>query len=396
MSEQEVAFYLRQPSTIRYSCEQVLAFARADKLKAWQLNESAWNPLLDFVHQCITKNYPKGNIPWHSRIRHIDCDGTNRWQELSKKLNDSRASLFEYVMVSVLVDAGAGSKWKYRLNGKAFSRSEGLAIACHQLFCQGFFSNAAAKDPYRVDGGKLQSLTMQDLEQGFSVSEQNPLLGITGRLELLQRLGELIGKGRLADCLEPLLGSAFAITAGEIDIAKMFPKLLETFSSIWPEGYILEGQNLGDIAPYPGIKAKIKGAEGIVAFHKLSQWLCYSLADAANTLGHRVVNIDCLTGLPEYRNGGLFLDLGLIRAKHSVDVTKEYSPQSIEIIEWRALTVALLDELLLQWNKRYPQQRLNLAQLLQGGTWSAGREIARKLRKEGGSPLLVASKGSLF
>jgi hypothetical protein len=38
-----------------------------------------------------------------------------------------------------------------------------------------------------------------------------------------------------------------------------------------------------------------------------------------------------------------------------------------------------------------------MAQLLQGGTWSAGREIARSLRPpDGPSPIAVAADGTLF
>jgi hypothetical protein len=43
-------------------------------------------------------------------------------------------------------------------------------------------------------------------------------------------------------------------------------------------------------------------------FHKLSQWLTYSLLEPFEWAGVPVHGLDALTGLPEYRNGGLLLD----------------------------------------------------------------------------------------
>ena len=42
--------------------------------------------------------------------------------------------------------------------------------------------------------------------------------------------------------------------------------------------------------------------------HKLSQWLAYSLIEPLQRAGIAVTDIDGLTGLAEYRNGGLFID----------------------------------------------------------------------------------------
>ena len=49
--------------------------------------------------------------------------------------------------------------------------------------------------------------------------------------------------------------------------------------------------------------------ECLVPFHKLSQWLSYSLIESLERSGLKVLHIDQLTGLAEYRNGGLFVDL---------------------------------------------------------------------------------------
>ena len=54
-------------------------------------------------------------------------------------------------------------------------------------------------------------------------------------------------------------------------------------------------------------------------FHKLSQWLAYSLIEPLQWAGFAVDDIDGLTGLPEYRNGGLFLDIGVLRLKNPAE-----------------------------------------------------------------------------
>ena len=68
------------------------------------------------------------------------------------------------------------------------------------------------------------------------------------------------------------------------------------------------------------------------------------------------------------------------------------------VVEWRALTVALLDRLadLVRARLGVTPERLPLAKVLQGGTWNAGRVLAQQLRADGGPPLSVISDGTVF
>jgi hypothetical protein len=93
-----------------------------------------------------------------------------------------------------------------------------------------------------------------------------------------------------------------------------------------------------------------------------------------------------MTGLPEYRNGGLFLDSGVIALKDSADRAKAHEVSSPLVVEWRALTVALLDEVGALIRQRLGRSRdeLPLAKVLEGGSWAAGRRIAREKRVDGG------------
>jgi len=83
----------------------------------------------------------------------------------------------------------------------------------------------------------------------------------------------------------------------------------------------------------------------LVPLHKLSQWLTYSLVEPLEESGLTISDLDRLTGLAEYRNGGLFVDLEVLVPRHPAVSAVVHSPESEVVVEWRALTVALLDSL---------------------------------------------------
>ena len=173
--------------------------------------------------------------------------------------------------------------------------------------------------------------------------------------------------------------------------------LLEAMASIWPSGLRLNGIAIGDAGRHPAIRTGDM-TEGIVPFHKLSQWLAYSLIEPLEIAGVTVAGLDELTALPEYRNGGLLVDLGVIRPRKETDLQRRHDVYSELVVEWRALTVILMDRLLpLLRAKLGLNSGFSLPHMLQGGTWSAGRKIALKLRPpDGPSPLPVAADGTVF
>jgi hypothetical protein len=115
-------------------------------------------------------------------------------------------------------------------------------------------------------------------------------------------------------------------------------------------------------------------------------------------LGLSVTDVDRLTGLAEYRNGGLFLDLGLLRLRTRAIAAVPHPPTATVIVEWRGLTVALLDKLADRLRQRWQMDatQLPLAKVLQGGTWQAGRTIAQERRPDGSPPLRLISDGTVF
>jgi hypothetical protein len=111
-----------------------------------------------------------------------------------------------------------------------------------------------------------------------------------------------------------------------------------------------------------------------------------------------VTDIDGLTGLAEYRNGGLFVDGGVLVPRDLADAARAHEVGDPLVVEWRALTVALLDRLALAVRARLNRGAadLPLAKILQGGTWAAGRELAFARRADGSPPLKIISDGTVF
>src|SRR5262249_48311434 len=156
---------------------------------------------------------------------------------------------------------------------------------------------------------------------------------------------------------------------------------------IWPGRIMLAGMPLGDTWLHSTIR-RSDATGGLVPLHKLSQWLAYSLIEPLRSAGMQVSEIDGLTGLAEYRNGGLFVDFNVLVLR---DPAQALLPQPVDselIVEWRALTVALLDLLapLVREELGLAAEIFPLACVLEGGSWAAGRKIAKEKRADGGPP----------
>ena len=83
-----------------------------------------------------------------------------------------------------------------------------------------------------------------------------------------------------------------------------------------------------------------------------------------------------------------------------MEVVPLFTADDDVIVEWRALTVGFLDDLLAEVNLLLGLQgdkKLSLAQMLEAGTWKGGREIAEVSRpntKE--PPIMILSDGTVF
>jgi hypothetical protein len=101
--------------------------------------------------------------------------------------------LIDLFLVSVLLDAGAGTRWSYKSpeSGKAFGRSEGLAVASLEMFKAGTFSSNECQ-PFQVDAAGLKRITVESLAMRLQVTKSNPMAGLEGRAGLLIRLSEAL------------------------------------------------------------------------------------------------------------------------------------------------------------------------------------------------------------
>jgi hypothetical protein len=397
-------------AAVRDSAERLLALALRGALDEWTVDLDRLEPTAEFVAGVIRERYPRLDVPLHSRWRHFVFGARDLWKELVARADWHSAeaaarAAFDLVIVSVLLDAGAGAGWRYRdaATGLAAARSEGLALASLRWFESGGIS-ANPNDPYRVDASALRRIDAHSLRRALQAGDGNELLGLEGRAALLNRLGAVMESRpdlyAVADSPRP--GGLFdALRARAVNrrlpAGAILQTLLEALGPIWQARPRLNGVSLGDCWPHPALAGN-RPEHGYAALHKLSQWLAYSLIEPLEDAGILVTHMQQLTGLAEYRNGGLFVDMGVLVPRDPAAASKQYSVADPFIVGWRALTVALLDRLLPLVAERLEltPEEFPLARLLEGGTWAAGRRIAQRQRADGGPPFQVLSDGTVF
>jgi len=372
------------------------------------------------------------SVPPHGRWQHFDVGGRPRIDQLLASwpsqidAQERTRRLIDLFLVSVLLDAGAGSKWSYKSkeSGRIYRRSEGLAVASLEMFKAGLFSSDPT-EPCQVDGAGLKRLNVEQLAKGLQVSGSNPIAGLEGRTGLLMSLADALNNQDLFGVdARPgnMLGSLLSLTSSSsqltvrmsadyllshpstqassvpiVPLPTLWSVLIDGLSSIWPATRTqIDGISLGDAWPCSSMphSPPAEPWENIVPFHKLTQWLCYSLMVPMTKLLHiHFAGAELLTGLPEYRNGGLLIDTGLLTLKETeskrgleayrrnamlegqpnMEVVPLFNASDDVIVEWRAVTVGFLDELLGEVNRmlglKSKGDALTLAQMLEAGTW---------------------------
>lgn len=351
--------------------------------------------------------------------------------------------LLDLFLVSVLLDAGAGTKWQYKSkeSGRIYRRSEGLAVASLEMFKAGCFSSDP-REPCQVDSAGLKKLDVSIMARGLQVNENNPIDGLEGRTNLLLRLGEalqnqevfglearpgnMLGRSdsqfpsRRLTQIDYLLShpTTQASSVPIIPLPTLWNTLMESLTPIWPATRTqIDGFPIGDAWPCSVMPSHPTHPwENIVPFHKLTQWLTYSLMVPMTKLLHvHFAGAELLTGLPEYRNGGLFIDTGLLTLKPedqkrglaqyernaqlkgqpSMEVVPMFTADDDVIVEWRAVTVGLLDDLLADVNNLLGlsgSDKLNLAQMLEAGSWKVSRTTGRTFRDGANKVYRAAAK----
>ena len=127
---------LRSPRTIRARAAQLYALGVRGELAHFSVDEARLPEVAQLTARITQKRYPDLRVPPHSRFTHFDAGGVPRMAALERDLaglpaRERARRLTELVVVSVLLDAGAGSQWRFveHATGTVLGRSEGLAIA---------------------------------------------------------------------------------------------------------------------------------------------------------------------------------------------------------------------------------------------------------------------------
>jgi hypothetical protein len=394
---------LLSAAAVRERAHEMLDIALGGGVDGWAVDLGRLEGAAELTAAVTRERYPDLAIPFHARWRHFVAGEPALAAEGGAAARGRAA--FDLVILSVLLDAGAGADWRYldRSSGETFGRSEGLAVASQRMFETGAFS-ADPSSPLRADGAALSGLDAANLARGFQVEEANPMVGLEGRTALLRRLGEqvLARPDLFASAGDPRPGGLFDALAarahgGRLPASAILDLLLEALGPIWADRLVIDGIPLGDCWRHPAIR-RSDASDGLVPLHKLSQWLAYSLIEPLEASGIEVVEIDGLTGLAEYRNGGLFVDTGVLRLADPEAATRSYHVSDPLIVAWRSMTVALLDRLapLVRARLGVSDQAFPLARMLEGGSWVAGRRIAAERRADGGPPFTIISDGTVF
>ena len=410
MGDTEAARSLLSARAVRERAHEMLAAGLRGDLAHFTVDLESLGIAAHVVSELTRVSYPDGNVPFHARWRHFVLGGRDLWAERAVQAfwfspaARARAE-FDLAIVSVLLDAGAGPSWKYldSATEQVVARSEGLGVASLRMFEAGAFS-ADPADPLRADAVRLTQLHSDNIAHGFQSMVGNRLVGVEGRTALLAGLGAVVAAkpdvfARIDGARPGGLYDHLAAQAedGRLAAPRILEAVLTHLGGIWPSRLTLGGVPLGDTWRHPAIK-RDDATNGLVPIHKLSQWLSYSLIEPLQWSGITVTDIDGLTGLAEYRNGGLFVDADVLRLRNPEEAIHPNPVDSELVVEWRALTVALLDEIAALIRKRsgLTIDEFPLARVLEGGTWAAGRRLAREKRPGGDPPIAVVSDGTVF
>ncbi|KAI5857489.1 DUF1688-domain-containing protein [Durotheca rogersii] len=458
----DAAGYLRSLGAVRERSRLVTERALGNALHHFDVDMAKFPDVVSFVCGIIKRDFdpPFSSIPSHGRYQHFCVGGRDRIANLLSTFAESVDSteqcrrLIDLFLVSVLLDAGAGTTWSFKSaeNGRIYRRSEGLAIASLEMFKTGIFSGNQ-NNKFQVDKDGLAKLTVDQLAKGLQSRPGSEVAGLEGRAQLLIRLGDALSRspeifgneGRPGHIVDYLLAHPTTQASSNpiVVLPVLWDALMAGLAPIWPPSRTaINGVSLGDawpcssmpqptptptsptLSPFPNSQPGPGAApwESILPFHKLTQWLTYSLMQPMqNLLKIQFAGTELLTGLPEYRNGGLFIDLGVLTLKphdterglqnysnycqrtgaKGVEVAPMFEPGDDVIVEWRGVTVGFLDKLLVEVNRALQKDpnggELTLAQLLEAGSWKGGREIAEVSRpntKE--PPILIDSDGTVF
>ena len=259
---------------------------------------------------------------------------------------------------------------------------EGLAVSAFRAFVAGAFS-ADKGHPCRVDASTLRHIDVAAVRAILQGTPQNPVQGLEGRATVLSRLGQLLqalpGAGganaRPCDLVQTL--TAASIIDTEVQTARLLSELLRKLAPLWPAAPV-QGLPGGDIwlhrwageavgagspadvagpdsssssssssSSTPGSSAALKdlGTGGWVPLHAMGQSLLAALALPLQHSGHTLAGLQELTAIADQPTSALLMAAGVVVPRQPRLLSRSLKLGDEAVIECRALTVALFDEL---------------------------------------------------
>ncbi|KAI8148745.1 hypothetical protein BJV82DRAFT_505446 [Fennellomyces sp. T-0311] len=431
--------YLLSLRAVRERCFRVQEAGVRNRLQHFDVDPSKLQDVVQFVVSLIKRDFDDPSaMPVHGIWRHFESGRPriqhllNSWSSLGFDATEQTRRVLDLFVVGVLLDSDVDHVWTYRekATGRAYKRAEGVAVAVLELFTAGAFSSDV-NQPHRVDSEALMKLSLETLHKGFQIDhERNVFIGLEDRLELLRHLGQVLQER--ADYFQqtgpvPRPGNLMDYLLEHKTTIKTKKGALILLETLWPvvqamgELHVADRANgkggipsLGDVYPSSAIQNanNPQSTDHYVPFHKMSQWLVYSIIEPMERLlGATIEGTELLTPLPEFRNGGLLMDTGFISLKQheynrgienyhknsllpgqpKIEVAPMFEMDDPVIVEWRALTTAYLDIVAERVRDvlRLNRNKLTLTRLMDGATWSAGRELAEISRPNTQEPPIV-------
>ena len=323
--ETSAALSLLSARAVRERAHRMLAIGLDEGLPNFRIDLDRMDDAIDLVLKTTRKAYPSLDIPFHSRWRHFVMNGDNRWADIAgrTKWPDRAARAraeFDLAIVSVLLDAGAGPivalpRSPNRIGDRPFGRigaGEPCDVRRRRIL------GRSASSPCGSTPACLRILALPTSNAACRSRTAIRWSGSTvARICCAASAGWWLRNRKYSAASTRRGPAACSIdlqcrpTADGLPAPTILSELLQQLGPVWPSRLTLGGIALGDCWKHPALTSA-DATNGLVPLHKLSQWLAYSLIEPLQTAGIEVTDIDGLTGLAEYRNGGLFVDTGVL------------------------------------------------------------------------------------
>ncbi len=405
---ESTAAELRSTLAVRERCGQLLSRARHGESAWLQVDEAGLDEVSGRVVDAVRGL--RSRAPLHSHWRHLEAGGIDRRRQLDSLLAGMAPALrvqalLDLTVTSVLLAAAPAGDWAYMesASGRRLSGPDGLAVAGFHAFCAGMFSSDRRR-PFQVDAAGLRGLPTDHLGQVLQVTPSNRLPALEERAVLLRRLGEVMSEQPqvFGDDARPgglyvllVSGPEAPPSTAELGAHDLLSQILISLSGLTAHDNAVGGVPLGDCWRHAAVQAEGPSA-GWVPLHGLAQWLAYSLVEPLMWCGVSVRGLDAFTALADDANVGLLLDTGVLRPRDAAHLEREWLASDELIVEWRACTLSLMDEVVarVRGELHADAHRLPPSVILQGGCGPVAHELAQRragrpaLRVAGGTAIL--------